>query len=135
MWALGSRLLEKRRTNLKQSWCCSAAPDVSPAQVAPKAVFGGGNPQSADVKARERKKKVELAKGAKKTPKKTKTEKNKYKFKGHALLFPTVLHCTQAETVAADGSGVTNALIVHYIWRIQRFETQKGWGVGIQSIR
>lgn len=74
-------------------------------------------------------------KGQKKTNKKKNPEKNKSKFKGHAPLFQTVLHCTQAENVAADGSGVTNALIVHYIWRIQPFETQKGWGVGIQSIR
>lgn len=49
--------------------------------------------------------------------------------------FQTAWHCNQAENAATDGSGVTNALIVHYIWRIQRFETQKGWGVGIQSIR
>lgn len=34
-------------------------------------------------------------------------------FKGRSPIFQT--HCTQAESVAADGSGVTNALIVHYI--------------------
>lgn len=37
------------------------------------------------------------------------------KFKGHRPLLQTVLHCTQAGNVAADGSGETNALIVHYI--------------------